>query len=170
MTQIEFSNKITTLYSAMEFFALSLTKNLESAGDLTQETCLKALKNKNKYRANTNFKAWVFTIMKNTFINNYNKIKRKQALIQSTEKHNQLLERKIDPSTHPEKHYILKEITAEIKKMRLDHRQPFTMHLEGYKYQEISEALDIPIGTVKSRIYLAKQALIKKFKGYEYRS
>jgi len=170
MTAIEFNKKVLDIYQIMEYFALSLTKNTEAANDLTQETCYKALKNKDRFQSNTNFKAWVLTIMKNTFINDYNKRKRKTALIDSAELHDAILVNKIDHSHNPEKVLYKSEIDAQIDALKVEHKQPFKMHLDGFKYKEIAEELDIPIGTVKSRIFLAKKDLIAYFKDYKDRS
>ena len=170
MTAIEFNQRVTGIYQIMEYFALSLTKNMESANDLTQETCFKALKNKHRFKDNTNFKAWILTIMKNTFINDYNKRRRKRALIDDSELHEAIIVNRIDKSYDPEKVMYKKEIYEQIEALKKEHKIPFKMHLNGFKYKEIAEKLDIPIGTVKSRIFLAKKDLIAYFKDYRDRS
>ncbi len=166
MTAIEFNKSLTDLKQVMHYFALSLTRNSAEAEDLTQETCLKALKYKKQFRANTNFKAWLLTIMKNTFINQYNRKVRHRALVDSSETNEALIVNKVDHFASPEKHYYYDEIKQGISDLKDDYGVPFQMHLDGYKYKEIAEELDIPIGTVKSRIYLAKQILIDKFKDH----
>ena len=73
MTQVEFYSKFDQMTSLLNSFAYNLTKNVEDAKDLFQETAFRALTNRDKFRTGTNFKAWLFTIMKNIFINNYRK-------------------------------------------------------------------------------------------------
>lgn len=166
MTAIEFNKKLLDLRQVMEYFALSLTKNNDDAADLTQETCLKALKYKNQYKANTNFKAWLLTIMKNTFINQYNRNVRYRAFVDTTDANEALISNKVDQFASPEKRFYYNEIKEGISSLKEEYGVPFQMHLDGYKYKEIAEKLSIPIGTVKSRIYIAKQMLIKLFQDH----
>ena len=85
MSTIEFTKKFTDLKSPLNAFAYNLTKNKEDAKDLYQETAFRAISNKEKFRPGTNFKAWSFTIMKNIFINNYRKMKKKNTIIDTTD-------------------------------------------------------------------------------------
>ncbi len=87
MTQIQFQNSLTSLHSKLYYFALSLTSDSDKARDLVQETYLKALTYRDKFSADTNLMAWVYTIMKNTFINEYRRnVKTKTTLESSTHK------------------------------------------------------------------------------------
>ena len=79
MSTNDFYNQIDIINSPLHNFALSLTRDLEDSRDLFQETVYKALKNKDKFKIGTNFKAWVLTLMRNTFINNYRKKKRSKV-------------------------------------------------------------------------------------------
>jgi len=127
---------------------------------------VKAITYQDKYQPNTNMKAWLHTIMKNTFINQYRKMKRANTVI--TTKYNvdvlDFVPATVD--TTPESVHDTKEINKVIDALDDNTRIPFTMHLKGFKYKEIAEHLSIPIGTVKSRIYFAKQSLMKDLKDY----
>jgi len=166
MSALTFNDRLLKMSDVLEYFALSLTKNREDAQDLLQETMVKAIRYQDKYQPNTNMKAWLHTIMKNTFINQYRKMKRANTVI--TTKDNVDVLDFVPAATEytPESVRATKEINKVIDALDDNTRIPFTMHLKGYKYKEIAEHLSIPIGTVKSRIYFAKQSLMKDLKDY----
>ena len=166
MSALTFNDKLLKMSDVLEYFALSLTKNREDAQDLLQETMVKAITYQDKYQPNTNMKAWLHTIMKNTFINQYRKMKRANTVI--TTKNNVDVLDFVPAATEytPESVRATKEINKVIDSLDDSTRIPFTMHLKGFKYKEIAEHLNIPIGTVKSRIYFAKQSLMKDLKDY----
>jgi len=166
MSKNNFNYQLLNLQSSLERFALSLTMNSEDANDLLQETLLKALTYKDKYQDETNLKAWAFTIMRNTFINNYRKNVKRKTTNDSTD--NSFF---IDQSTNytqdtPDMRFSSNEITKKIDALSDEFRIPFLMHTEGYKYKEIAEELDLKIGTVKSRIFFSRQKLMKELEGY----
>jgi len=166
MLKNNFNYQLLNLQSSLERFALSLTMNSEDANDLLQETLLKALTYKDKYQDETNLKAWAFTIMRNTFINNYRKNVKRKTTNDSTD--NSFF---IDQSTNytqdtPDMRFSSNEITKKIDALSDEFRIPFLMHTEGYKYKEIAEELDLKIGTVKSRIFFSRQKLMKELEGY----
>lgn len=166
MTAIEFNNQLLSHQNVLKYFALKLTTDMDDAEDLLQETFLKALKYRDKFEEHTNLKSWLYTIMKNTFINNYRRSVRKRNIMTSADDKDY-----IRPAAHvspvsPESVYNHKEIAKKVESISDDCRVPFKMHYEGYKYKEIAEALDLPIGTVKSRIFLARQKLTKALKDY----
>ncbi len=149
-------------------FALSLTANREDAMDLVQDTTLKVLDNHEKFIDNVNFKGWVMTVMRNIFINNYHKVVRTQTIIdQGADLYNLDV---VNQSgfDHPEGICDIEEINKAIKRLNDEMRTPFAMFVSGYKYDEIADALDIPIGTVKSRIFVARQLLQKELKDFHY--
>lgn len=159
MTNIEFNTKLGTLTSILHSFAYNLTKNSEDAKDLYQETAYRALSNRDKFQPGTNFKAWMFTIMKNIFINNYRKKVKANTVLDSTD--NQFF---LNSATHAapnsaEGQIMLKEINAMVEILDDSIRIPFLMHFEGFKYQEIADELELPLGTVKSRIFFARKEL-----------
>jgi RNA polymerase sigma factor (sigma-70 family) len=167
MTALEFSNNLISLEDTMERFARRLTYNVDEAKDLLQDTYLKALSSRDKFVEFTNLKAWAFTIMKNTFINNYRKSVRQNTAFDNSETLfllNNLAESQL---ARPESEFIYKEINKNIDDLEDEVRIPFRMHLEGYKYKEIAEDLDLKVGTVKSRIFWARKKLMDRLYDYQ---
>lgn len=160
MSTIEFNNALIALESYLIAFAMRYTKNEEDARDLTQETMLKAMKNKNYYTPKTNFKAWLFTIMRNIFINQYRrKVRSKTIFDNSDEKY--LMYGSTEERNTPQNHITSLEVEAQLNALSEVYKAPFEMHYQGFKYQEIANELDIPIGTVKSRIFIARKKLME---------
>ena len=142
--------------------ALKLTKQLDDAEDLIQDTYFKALKNQDKYEQGTNLKGWLYTIMKNTFINNYRKKKVQNTFVDETDNGyfiDQGINNRVD---HADKNVDQEYIMRQIESIEKNYVEAFMMHYNGYKYEEIAEILDIPLGTVKSRIFLARKKMMEK--------
>ncbi|MBQ5873641.1 MAG: RNA polymerase sigma factor [Bacteroidales bacterium] len=159
MKNKKFENQLVESESVLENFAYSLTHNPDEAKDLVQETFLKALLHKKAYKEGTNLRAWLFTIMKNTFINNYRRNKKVQSVItkeDSTPWVNNISGNVIYQADHNTKYT---QIVMLINTLPEEQKIPFEMMNQGYKYWEIAEKFNIPIGTVKSRIFLARQKL-----------
>lgn len=148
-------------------FALSLTANREEAKDLTQEATLKALSNFDKYYDNKNFKGWVFTIMHNIFVNNYRRAVRSQTMIDQTENLYHLNLPQDSGFDTPDGAYTYSEITKVLDGFADEYKVPFTMHVSGYKYEEIAEHMSLPLGTIKSRIFFARKRLQEILKDYK---
>jgi RNA polymerase sigma factor (sigma-70 family) len=167
MTALEFSNHIQLAAGSLKPAALNLTRNADDAKDLVQETLLKALSNREKFNAGTNLKAWLYTIMRNTFINNYNKITKRSSNIDSSE-YLQYLNHDDTFVTHNQgtSSFVMHDINAAIERLNDEHRKPFMMYYIGFKYLEIAEMLSIPIGTVKNRIHIARKELKQKLQVY----
>ncbi|HQW56054.1 MAG TPA: RNA polymerase sigma factor [Saprospiraceae bacterium] len=163
MSTHEFNLKIQQISQYLHSFALNLTKNSEDAKDLYQETTYRALVNKDKFAPDTNLKAWLFTIMKNIFINNYRKRMKANTIMDST---NNLyfINSGSTEINQGETDIFIKELNSMIDSLDGSLRIPFMMHYEGYKYQEIAEELDLPLGTIKSRIFFARKELKKMIK------
>lgn len=159
MNPVQFQDKILSMQDNMFNFAMILTANKDDAQDLLQDTTLKALDNQEKYVDNVNFKGWVLTIMRNIFINNYRKIVRSQTIIDQTEDLYHLNLSQDSGFDTPEGAFTIKEINRAINDLNNDLKMPFSMFLAGYKYNEISDTLSLPLGTVKSRIFFARQEL-----------
>lgn len=159
MSTIEFQQQLIGLRQQLFYFALSLTKDRENASDLLQESMVRALTNRDKFQDNTNFKAWVYTIMKNTFINGHRRAKRTKALMDTVDRERDQVRRVQTPAS-AEASVRMSEIGRSLERLDPAFREPFSMHHEGYKYHEIAERLHIPIGTVKSRIHQARQRLM----------
>ena len=162
-----FQTNLMNLQSNMMNFALMLTSNRDDAMDLLQDTTLKALDNQDKYADNTNFKGWVFTIMRNIFINNYRRASRAATVVDTTENLYYLNMSQESGLETPEGAYGAGEIAAAIEEFSDDFRIPFTMHVQGYKYNEIAEKMNLPLGTIKSRIFLARKRLQQRFADYK---
>ena len=161
-----FENKLLSLQSNLLNFAYLLTSNRDDAYDLLQDTTLKALDNEDKYVDNVNFKGWVFTIMRNIFINNYRKVVRSATVIDQTEDLYHLNLPQESGLETPEGSIAATEITAAINSFSDEYRVPFSMHVAGYKYNEIAKEMNLPLGTVKSRIFFARKRLQTLLKDY----
>lgn len=159
MSTLEFQQHLVSIRQQLYYFALSLTKDRDDAQDLLQESILRALTYREKFQDNTNFKAWLYTIMKNTFINDHRRGKRTAALMDRVEQERTVVSKVQMPSS-PDNLVRMGEIQTSLMKLDNAFREPFTMHHEGYKYHEIAVKLGIPIGTVKSRIFQARQRLM----------
>lgn len=159
MSTIEFNGRFEGMSKLLHSFAYNLTKNIEDAKDLYQETSFRALTNKDKFRPGTNFKAWLFTIMKNIFINNYRKKMRANTIMDSTDNDYYINSGNVVISNKAESNIMMDELTEMIDSMEEGIKVPFMMHYEGFKYQEIADELDLPLGTVKSRIFFARKEL-----------
>ena len=146
-------------------FALMLTANRDDAQDLLQDTALKVLDNQDKFVDNVNFKGWVLTVMRNIFINNYHKVVRVQTVVDSSVDLYNLDVVNDSGFDSPDKAYI-QEITKVINALNDDLKMPFSMFVSGYKYNEIADKLNLPLGTVKSRIFFARQELQKKLQDF----
>jgi len=166
--KVQFENDLVALQSNMRNFAYSLTLNREDAEDLLQDTTLKVLDNEDKFADNVNFKGWVLTIMKNIFINNYRKIVRSQTVIDKSEDLYHLNLSQDSGFDTPEGSFAVGEINNTIASFPDEYRLPFTMHVQGFKYEEIAETMNLPVGTVKSRIFLARKQLQQQLKDYRY--
>jgi len=167
MNGIQFQQKLLSLQENMMNFALMLTANRDDAQDLLQDTTLKVLDNQDKFVDNVNFKGWVLTVMRNIFINNYHKIVRVQTVVDSSADLYNLDVVNDSGFDSPDKAYQIKEITKAINGLNDDLKVPFSMFLSGHKYNEIAEKLNVPLGTVKSRIFFARQELQKRLKDFQ---
>ncbi len=167
MTTMDFNNKLIGMEQRLERFALSLTANRDSAKDLLQETYVKALSSKDKFIEFTNFEAWAYTIMKNTFINNYRKAVRQNTVVDTTKDLYYLNNAKESTNIKPDSTMQHKEINKHINSLQAELKVPFLMHTEGYKYKEIAEELDLKIGTVKSRIFFTRKKLMESLADYK---
>ncbi|MGN1252543.1 MAG: RNA polymerase sigma factor [Muribaculaceae bacterium] len=166
MGNAKFQSNLMNLQANLLNFAYMLTSNRDDAYDLLQDTTLKALDNEDKYAKNTNFKGWVFTIMRNIFINNYRRAARAATVVDTTENLYHLNLCQESGIETPEGAYGVNEISAAIDEIADEYRIPFVMHVQGYKYNEIAERMNLPLGTVKSRIFFARKKLQSRFADY----
>jgi RNA polymerase sigma factor (sigma-70 family) len=166
MTAIEFNTRIMNEKSSLKNFALSLTRNNDDALDLLQDTYVKAISYRSKFEDSTNLKAWLFTIMKNTFINAYRRNVKSRALIVKGDDIALNRAFKQNSYDHSESRLNAKEIIQHIERLDDDYKVPFTRYYNGYKYEEIAKELHLPLGTVKSRIFIARKTLMDALKHY----
>jgi RNA polymerase sigma-70 factor (ECF subfamily) len=167
MTTIEFSEQLLDMEQSLLRYAYRLKLGNADAKDLVQETFLKVLLNRNKFSDTGYLRAWIFTIMRNTFINNY-----RHNVLQNTYRDRSdesifINLTKAPTSDNPESAYSYIEITKSIEQLNVKFRVPFKMYIEGYKYHEISETIKLKIGTVKSRIFLARKLLMNQLRSEE---
>ncbi|MDR9374566.1 MAG: RNA polymerase sigma factor [Schleiferiaceae bacterium] len=166
MSKSEFGTVILSHQSFLYQLAMKLTKDPEESNDLLQETYFKALKNKDKFQEGTNIKGWLYTIMKNTFINAYRKRKNQNTFVDDTDNKYFLnireTEKTVTTDGKVDQEYIMKQINSVDK----TYVETFMMYYNGYKYEEIAEIMGIPLGTVKSRIFLARRKMMDKLKAY----
>ena len=167
MSTIEFNQALLDIENKLISFAYTFTRSSEDARDLTQETILKAIRYKKQYTPKTNFKAWAFTIMRNTYINQYRRKVHSKTIFDYTE-NSYLTTNKAISDNSPYESIQMKEILSKIDLLSSEYKVPFELHVQGFKYKEISEKLDIPIGTVKSRIFIARKKLIDLLPDYSF--
>lgn len=159
MKKADFLIQIHQISKSMKPFAMNMTRNVEDAEDLIQDTLLRAINNIDKFQDGTNIKAWLYTIMKNIFINNYRKRSRLQIV--NDESDTQFLLQSNGEKTFniAERKWLSDELDVAMNQVDASLRQPFQMYYEGAKYEEIATVLDVPLGTVKSRIFLARKRM-----------
>lgn len=166
MSTIEFNNHFTELQKRLLPSAYRLTHNVEDAKDLIQETALRAFNNKEKFEVGTNFRAWVTTIMRNTFINIYRKKKNRATSSEPSDSYIFVNEGHTEDNAAGS-NIMMEELKNIISDLDETYRKPFLMFFEGFKYDEIATDMNLPIGTVKSRIFFARKRL-RETVGFAY--
>ena len=166
-TVINFQVLVVNMIASLKPYAINLTKNMDDAHDLLQETVYRALTNHEKYIEGTNLKAWLFTIMKNIFINNYRRAAKRNTLIDTTDNLYFINMPSINMAHTGSGNLMLEDTNHAIDSLSDEYRVPFMMHFEGFKYHEIAEDLDLPLGTVKSRIFFARKELKNQLDAYD---
>lgn len=168
MNRFEFNNLVIQHSDSLRSYARNFTREQEDANDLVQDTLLKAVTYFKNFREGTNLKGWLYTIMKNTFINNYRRITKLNTFLTKEEE--------ISPANlmvsasynQGENAFVADDIAHTLNSLSEEYYVPFTMYYEGYKYHEISEHLNIPIGTVKTRIHMARKTMKRKLVAYQH--
>ncbi|MFW5944625.1 MAG: sigma-70 family RNA polymerase sigma factor [Bacteroidota bacterium] len=166
MKPIEFEHQIIQLEDKLKRFALSLISQPDEANDLVQDTYYKAWANRAKFKGDSNLKAWMFTIMKNTFINKYRKKQKERAYWDNNAKDHLMNHQEDSTSIRPDSDYSIIEINRKIEELPNKFRIPFKMFLSGYTYEEISDSLNLKMGTTKSRLFFTRKKLAEKLEGY----
>lgn len=166
MSTVEFNKLLVNNSEFLRPFAITLTKDSESAKDLFQETMFRALANKDKYRVGTNIKAWLYTIMRNIFINNYRRKVKQNTIFDNSTNDFLLNYNQTATVNKAESDIRLKELYKSIHKLPEIFQRPFMMYFQGYKYHEIADILHEPLGTIKSRIHFARKMLKAQINRY----
>ncbi len=164
----EFRSKVTREVSPLKNYAIKLTHDQEEAEDLVQDTMLKAFINEDKFSEGTNLKGWLYTMMKNIFINKYRRVVKSKIFNDSTEDQYYLNSAVSDKRNGGESNLVMEDIKTAIGELSENLRTPFMLSYQGYKYEEIAKYLKIPLGTVKVRIHNARKELMKKLPGYRF--
>ncbi|WP_129714045.1 sigma-70 family RNA polymerase sigma factor [Pedobacter sp. SYP-B3415] len=163
---ITLESSICKYRNSLKNYALRFTHNIDDAEDLLQETMLKALRYANLYKDGTNLKAWLYTILRNTFINSYRSKAKWTAVIEVNEDLSSQQLRSSASANLAENKFMRGDIQTALGSLSEEYRIPFLRYFEGYKYHEIAVELSIPIGTVKTRIFMARQHLKNKLRMY----
>ena len=166
MSMPAFNEMLISNADFLKPFAINLTRDTEAANDLYQETLYKALANKEKYHTGTNIRAWLFTIMRNIFINNYRRKAKQKTIFDNTPNDYLLNYKQPTVSNDAESSLRIKEINRAVQQLPEIFKTPFLLYFDGYKYHEISEALAEPLGTIKSRIHFARKLLKEQVSRY----
>ncbi|UZD21621.1 RNA polymerase sigma factor [Algoriphagus halophytocola] len=168
MTSVEFSYSLNQLSGVLKPFALKLTRDLDDANDLLQDTMVKAYTNQDKFAEGTNLKAWLYTIMKNTFITNYQKMVRRNTFVDTTDNLHYInsSDSLIENNVYGD--FAIEDIYEAIDRLDDMFSTPFLLYYRGFKYHEIADRLSIPIGTVKNRIHIARKYLKQDLKVYKH--
>ena len=158
--------KSLLFYADLKKYAISLTYNQEDANDLVQDTYLKIMQYEDYFKDGTNLKAWCYTIMKNTFINQYRRNQKYKLVFDSTDDLSYWENSVSSPSDAADVNYSVSEINKQFQKLPEEKRKPLEMFIDGYKYKEIADEMNLSIGTVKSRIFFSRQQLMELLKDY----
>ena len=167
MTKIEFNTMVMRQASSLRMYALHFTHDADDANDLVQDTLLKAITYYNKFKEGTNLKGWLYTIMKNTFINNYRRFVKISSFVTKSDEISSANLVFSSTKNQGESKFIMDDIKLALSKLPEEYYVPFSMYFEGFKYHEIADHLAIPIGTVKTRIHVARKLLKKNLKPYD---
>lgn len=166
MSTVEFNQMLVNNAEFLKPFAITLTRDTEAAKDLFQETLYRAIANKDKYNVGTNIKAWLYTIMRNIFINNYRRKAKQNTIFDSTPNEFLLNQNQAITANAAEANLRLKDIQEAIHNLPEIFRNPFLLYFDGFKYHEIADMLSEPLGTIKSRIHFARKLLKTQIQRY----
>ena len=165
---LNFDSMITPYRAKLKAYAMGFTNDEENANDLMQDTLLKAITYYNKFKEGTNLKGWLYTIMKNTFINNYRRFVKISSFVTKTDDISSSQLSYSATLNGGEQKFVMDDIKSALSNLQEEYYVPFTMYFEGFKYHEIAEQLDIPIGTVKTRIHVARKSMKKTLSSYKF--
>lgn len=156
---LSFPDQVSKFSPSLFPFALSLTRKQDEAQELLQETIYRALAAQEKFVPGTNLKAWLYTIMKNIFINNYRRRVRRKMVDELPVEEAPLNQTQNASPNLALQNMAIEDMLTAIETLKVEYKTPFMMHFNGFKYHEIAEHLSLPIGTVKSRLHFARRVL-----------
>jgi RNA polymerase sigma-70 factor, ECF subfamily len=159
-----FTGSLVSAHDQLYYYALQLTEDQDDAEDLVQETSYKALKNISRLKYDKHKNAWLYTILRNTYINNLRSGHNKNIKMNHADQDALLTSAKLPEVEHPDRIFERKELMEKIRCLPAIYAKPLKLFLAGYAYKEISHMTDAPIGTVKSRIHLAKEKLKRAYR------
>lgn len=162
MTTMEFNAKVTSLQDTLFGYTRKFTTDRNDALDLVQDTILKALTQKDKFINNVNLKGWLFTIMRNTYINKYRKEVKSKTRISSTPNYSYVNASEDHTFNLPFENLRYKDLQSVVQSMDDKYLEPLELYIKGYKYAEIADMLKLPLGTVKVRIFKARKLVKSK--------
>jgi len=168
MNKLEFNTLVIRQAESLKAYARNFTRDQDDANDLVQDTLLKAVTYFRNFKEGTNLKGWLYTIMKNTFINNYRRVVKTNSFITKEEEITNANLVVSATKNKGENKFVMEDINQALSSLSEDYYVPFTMYFEGYKYHEISDHLNIPIGTVKTRIHVARKVMKKTLNAYKF--
>src|SRR5690606_32032411 len=168
MNKLEFNTLVIRQAESLKAYARNFTRDQDDANDLVQDTLLKAVTYFKNFKEGTNLKGWLYTIMKNTFINNYRRVVKTNSFITKEEEITNANLVVSATKNKGENKFVMEDINQALSSLSEDYYVPFTMYFEGYKYHEISDHLNIPIGTVKTRIHVARKVMKKTLNAYKF--
>ncbi|MCF8346428.1 MAG: sigma-70 family RNA polymerase sigma factor [Bacteroidales bacterium] len=158
-----FTGSLLSAHDQLYYYALQLTEDQDDAEDLVQETSYKALKNISRLKYDQHKNAWLYTILRNTYINNLRSGHNKNIKMNRADQNAQVTSAMLPEVEHPDRIFERKELMEKIRCLPALYAKPLKLFLAGYAYKEISNMTDAPIGTVKSRIHLAKEKLKRAY-------
>lgn len=159
----DFNQAVVEQVNVLKLYAISLTKNANDAEDLMQDTVLRAFTYKDKFAQDTNLKAWLLVMMRNIFINNY----RKKVAHRETTLNDALPNLKLGKvENQAERNLVYSDMYEAISKLPQSYEETVLMNLEGFQYQEIADKLNVPLGTIKSRMFWARKKLLEYLSEY----
>lgn len=157
MTKEELTKHLISKQKFLYHSAYQLTKQRDDAWDLTQTVILKALTQYEKITHTTNIDGWLYTIMKNVFLNQCRNSHEIHLITKNSEDESSSYEIPIDAGESADSRCIVRDITNAIDSLEKEYRIPFGLYVSGYKYEEIAAKMNMPLGTVKSRIFTARK-------------
>lgn len=167
----EYLENILAFSNSLYAYALRLSKDEDDAKDIVQETIIKALRNEDKFKQNSNLQSFLHFMLKNVYIDFYRKMKRKSEKIHDNkewdysdfENNGMTIEYSSNRSISK---FIIDDCNSAINRLNIVNKDVFIMFLEGFKYEEIASELNIPVGTVKTRIFNSRKQLQKELLDY----